>query len=74
MHYTIENVYFRHGKDGGQKEYYTLDCILFLIRNVHLPHALYVRQAAVRFVFCIRWRKEQPILTLPLIDGAYLDQ
>ena len=37
----------RHGKDGGQKEYYTLDCILFLLRNVNFPHALYVRQAAV---------------------------
>lgn len=29
------------------KEYYTVDCILFLLKNVHLPHAMYVRQAAV---------------------------
>ncbi|CAH1785859.1 unnamed protein product, partial [Owenia fusiformis] len=34
------------GKEGLAKEYYTLDCILFLLKNVHLQHALYVRQAA----------------------------
>jgi len=36
------------GKDGVQKDYYTLDCILFLLKNVSLAHAMYVRQAAVR--------------------------
>ena len=35
------------GKDGIAKDYYSLDCILFLLNNVALPHALYVRQAAV---------------------------
>ena len=35
------------GKDGISKDYYSLDCILFLLNNVALPHALYVRQAAV---------------------------
>jgi len=30
-----------------QKDYYTLDCILFLLKNVSLAHAMYVRQAAV---------------------------
>ena len=38
---------FRTGKETIPKDYYTLDCILFLLRNVNLPHALYVRQAAV---------------------------
>ncbi|XP_067109191.1 parafibromin-like [Osmerus mordax] len=34
------------GKEGQPKEYYTLDSILFLLNNVHLPHPLYVRRAA----------------------------
>jgi len=38
---------FSTGKDGVQKDYYTLDCILFLLKNVSLAHAMYVRQAAV---------------------------
>ena len=39
--------FFRTGKDSIGKEYYTLDCILFLLKNVHLAHPLYVREAAV---------------------------
>lgn len=35
------------GKEGQPKEYYTLDSILFLLNNVHLPHPSYVRRAAV---------------------------
>lgn len=38
---------FRTGKEGQPKEYYTLDSILFLLNNVHLPHSSYVRRAAV---------------------------
>uniref|UniRef100_A0A4W6FPX0 Cell division cycle 73, Paf1/RNA polymerase II complex component, homolog (S. cerevisiae) n=1 Tax=Lates calcarifer TaxID=8187 RepID=A0A4W6FPX0_LATCA len=34
------------GKEGQPKEYYTLDSILFLLNNVHLPHPSYVRRAA----------------------------
>lgn len=37
----------RTGKEGQPKEYYTLDSILFLLNNVHLPHPSYVRRAAV---------------------------
>lgn len=37
---------FRSGKDGA-KEYYTLECLLFLLKNVQLTHPVYVRQAAV---------------------------
>uniref|UniRef100_A0A8C7IMB2 Cell division cycle 73, Paf1/RNA polymerase II complex component, homolog (S. cerevisiae) n=1 Tax=Oncorhynchus kisutch TaxID=8019 RepID=A0A8C7IMB2_ONCKI len=36
------------GKEGQPKEYYTLDSILFLLNNVHLPHPSYVRRAAMR--------------------------
>ena len=38
---------FSTGKEGQPKEYYTLDSILFLLNNVHLPHPSYVRRAAV---------------------------
>ncbi|KAH9360168.1 hypothetical protein HPB48_011451 [Haemaphysalis longicornis] len=34
------------GKDGTPREYYTLQCLLFLLKNVHLSHPVYVRQAA----------------------------
>lgn len=37
------------GKEGQPKEYYTLDSILFLLNNVHLPHPSYVRRAAVSY-------------------------
>jgi len=38
---------FSSGKDGAPKEYYTLECLLFLLKNVTLTHPVYVRQAAV---------------------------
>ena len=41
------SVSLRTGKEGQPKEYYTLDSILFLLNNVHLPHSSYVRRAAV---------------------------
>lgn len=43
----LSSTFFRTGKENVAKEYYTVDCILFLLKNVHLPHAMYVRQAAV---------------------------
>jgi len=33
------------GKDGSSKEYYTLECLLYLLKNVSLQHPVYVRQA-----------------------------
>ncbi|KAJ8299987.1 hypothetical protein KUTeg_021506 [Tegillarca granosa] len=42
------------GKDGIPKEYYTLDCILLLLKNVHLAHPLYVREAAAANVPVVR--------------------
>ena len=44
---------FSTGKDGVGKEYYSIDCILFLLKNVHLAHPLYVREAAVSWRTCI---------------------
>lgn len=39
--------FYRTGKEGQPREYYTLDSILFLLNNVHLSHPVYVRRAAV---------------------------
>jgi len=41
-------------KDGPIKEYYTLECLLFLLRNVNLQHPVYVRQAAAEGVPVVR--------------------
>jgi len=30
---------------GTTKEYYTLECLLYLLKNIHLQHPVYVRQA-----------------------------
>lgn len=37
------------GKDNTPKDYYTLESIVFLLRNVDLQHANYVKKAAVSF-------------------------
>ena len=50
--YSLLLLLFRTGKDGIVKEYYTLDSILFLLKNVHLQHPMYVREAVVSR-FCI---------------------
>uniref|UniRef100_A0A3Q3RJE9 Parafibromin n=1 Tax=Mastacembelus armatus TaxID=205130 RepID=A0A3Q3RJE9_9TELE len=42
------------GKEGQPKEYYTLDSILFLLNNVHLPHPSYVRRAATENIPVVR--------------------
>ncbi|XP_013777733.1 parafibromin-like [Limulus polyphemus] len=42
------------GKDGTPKEYYTLECLLFLLKNVHLSHPVYVRQAAAESIPVVR--------------------
>ncbi|XP_064616163.1 parafibromin-like [Liolophura sinensis] len=42
------------GKDGIAKEYYSLDCILFLLKNVNLAHPLYVRESAAAHVPVVR--------------------
>lgn len=45
---------FSSGKEGAPKEYYTLECLLFLLKNVTLTHPVYVRQAAVSILInCI---------------------
>ncbi|KAH3795821.1 hypothetical protein DPMN_149382, partial [Dreissena polymorpha] len=50
------------GKDGVPKEYYTLDCILFLLKNVQLAHPLYVREAAATNVQVVRRADRKDLL------------
>ncbi|KAJ8918024.1 hypothetical protein NQ315_011477 [Exocentrus adspersus] len=42
------------GKDGNPKEYYTLECLLFILKNVSLTHPVYVRQAAAENIPVVR--------------------
>jgi parafibromin len=42
------------GKDGAPKEYYTLECLLYLLKNITLQHPVYVRQAASEDVTIVR--------------------
>lgn len=37
---------YNSSREGPEKEYYTLDCLLYFLNNVQLQHPLYVRQAA----------------------------
>lgn len=52
---TVKTNYlmYRSGKDGV-KEYYTLECLLFLLKNVQLSHPVYVRQAAAENIPSVR--------------------
>lgn len=50
------------GKDGTPKEYYTLECLLFLLKNVHLSHPVYVRQAAAENIPVVRRPDRKDIL------------
>lgn len=43
---------FSSGKEGNVKEYYTLECLLFILKNIQLTHPVYVRQAAVSKSLC----------------------
>lgn len=43
----------RTGQGGGPKEYYTLESLLFLLKNVNLSHPMYVQRAGVSCVLLI---------------------
>lgn len=47
-HKTVKTNYLKYGsgKNGSLKEYYSLECLLYLLRNVLLQHSVYVRQCA----------------------------
>uniref|UniRef100_A0A3Q2UJ69 Parafibromin n=1 Tax=Fundulus heteroclitus TaxID=8078 RepID=A0A3Q2UJ69_FUNHE len=60
------------GKEGQPKEYYTLDSILFLLNNVHLPHPSYVRRAAVSGAPCQSlWHLPAVCLLLTCLHVVY---
>nr|VZI30092.1 unnamed protein product [Spirometra erinaceieuropaei] len=50
------------GKDGTAKDYYTLDCIVYLLKNIELPHSQYVRQAATAQVPVVRFPDRRELL------------
>ncbi|XP_055594284.1 parafibromin [Uranotaenia lowii] len=45
---NVKTNYLKYGsgKKGAPKEYYTLECLLYILKNVALQHSVYVRQAA----------------------------
>jgi len=47
-------VIYGKGKDGSAKEYYTLECLLYLLKNIALQHPVYVRQAVSEDVQIVR--------------------
>ncbi len=47
----MDFLFFSTGKDNTPKDYYTLESIVFLLKNVDLQHANYVKKAAVCFSF-----------------------
>ncbi|KAH7933631.1 hypothetical protein HPB49_014487 [Dermacentor silvarum] len=57
------------GRDGAPREYYTLQCLLFLLRNVHLPDPVYVQQAATKRR-CLQEDDLQTSETVNIGDGA----
>ncbi|XP_046685436.1 parafibromin-like [Homalodisca vitripennis] len=42
------------GKNGEPKEFYTLECLVFLLKHVTLPHSTYVRQAVAEGIPVVR--------------------
>ncbi|KAJ0181118.1 hypothetical protein K1T71_003203 [Dendrolimus kikuchii] len=42
------------GKEGSVKEYYTLECLLFILKNIQMTHPVYVRQAAAANIPAVR--------------------
>lgn len=42
------------GKDGIGKEYYTLECLLFILKNLSFIHPVYVRKAAAENIPAVR--------------------
>uniref|UniRef100_A0A6M2DG82 Parafibromin n=1 Tax=Xenopsylla cheopis TaxID=163159 RepID=A0A6M2DG82_XENCH len=45
---------YNTGKGNAVKEYYTLECLLFILKNINLSHPVYVRQAAAENILAVR--------------------
>ncbi|XP_077302844.1 cell division cycle 73 hyrax isoform X2 [Arctopsyche grandis] len=53
-HVNTNYLMWGSGKDGSVKEYYTLECLLFILKNIQLTHPVYVRQAAAANIPAVR--------------------
>ncbi|XP_068210894.1 uncharacterized protein hyx isoform X2 [Palaemon carinicauda] len=53
---TVKTNYlvYGSGKDGAPKDYYSLECLLFLLKHVSLTHPTYVRKAAAENIPVVR--------------------
>ena len=54
------------GKDGTAKDYYTLECLLYLLRNITLQHPVYVRQVNLALALFSWLKLHELSLRLPL--------
>ena len=62
---TVKTNYliYGKGKDGTAKEYYTLECLLYLLKNIALQHPVYVRQAVSEDVPLVRRPDRKDLLS-----------
>ena len=56
--YTIWN----SGKDGGTRDYYTLETLLFFLQNSQMPHPQYTREAVEKNVPVVRLPDRKDLL------------
>lgn len=55
------------GKDGKGKDYYTLECLAFLIKNRDLQHSMYVKNAGTRNISVVLRPDRRELLSF--LDG-----
>lgn len=55
------------GKDGRAKDYYTLECLAFLIKNRDLQHSMYVKNAGTRNISVVLRPDRRELLSF--LDG-----
>ncbi|CAF0724683.1 unnamed protein product [Brachionus calyciflorus] len=55
------------GKDGRPKDYYTLECLAFLIKNRDLQHPMYVKSAGTRNISVVSRPDRRELLSY--LDG-----
>lgn len=55
------------GKDGRPKDYYTLECLAFLIKNRDLQHSMYVKNAGTRNISVVLRPDRRELLSY--LDG-----
>ena len=76
---TVKSNYIQWGtgKDGTPKDYYTLECLLYLLKNITLQHPVYVRQAASEDIPIVRRPDRKDLLAYlkgELASSASIDR